>query len=413
MKPHTLPYTIVLTAALVGCGSNTTTVTAKSVPDPTTISAAVATTTRASTANRPTTAPAATTAPAVTTAPAATTAATVPEKGGKYGSPGGGTGSVSYAAMRGDVLEAWGNGGKVLEAVVCDTGFCNVQDVTATRADIYVAVSTTRPDGTSADSEVWRYPLAGGRAESIYRAANMTLTNVASTANGDIYVLESTLKWPEMAVRRIRNGVAADVISGDIQNLSASRSGTTVGYTVLNATDPSKYSSNLWILDAATDQRRQVSVDDSMSPNISVSADGTAVLHYNAKSSPVGEMSLRNLIDDSVITQAGSTGCLAAENRLVTWEYSETGITVVRGTATQKLQAFSSGETACRPDGALVGLVAPKTAPTAAVAVASEGDNGSIDHVCGVGGANGDLAVVRADGTTTRLGHDYHRIFQL
>jgi hypothetical protein len=412
MKPNTLLCTIVLTAALVGCGSSTA-VTAKSAPDATatTASAAAPTTT-----NPPQAASAATTAapaaPAPTTTPA-TTAATVPDKGGKYGSPGGGTGSVSYAAMRGDVLEAWGNGGKVLEAVVCDTGFCNVQDVTATRTDIYVAVSTTRPDGTSADSEIWRYPLTGGRAESIYRAANLTLINVASTANGDIYVLQSTLKWPEMAVRRIRNGVAADVISGDIQNLSASRNGTTVGYTVLDATNPSTYASRLWILDAATDQRRKVSADGSMSPNISVSADGNAVLHYSAKSSPVGEMSLRNLADDSVITQAGSTGCLAGDNQLVTWEYSETGITVVRGTATQRLQAFSSGETACRPDGALVGLVAAKTAPTAAVAVASEGDNGSIDHVCGVGGANGDLAVVRADGTTTRLGHDYHRVFQL
>jgi hypothetical protein len=336
------------------------------------------------------------------------------EKGGKYGSPGGGTGSVSYAAMRGDVLEAWGNGGKVLEAVVCDAAFCNVQGVTATKTDMYVAVSTTRPDGSSSDSEVWRYPLSGGRAESIYRAADTRLGNVAATANGDIYLLQTVWNGGTSTIRRLRNGSATDVVSGSVGSLSAARNGKAVAYTRLNSSDPNKFISELWVLDSATGETRLVAADGSVSPNISLSADGSFAHHYNMNSNPVGQTTLRNLVDGTVTTtQVGSTGCLDGNNKLITWEYTAAGVTVTRSSSTQTLPPFSSSETACRPDGALVGLLEPKVAPAAAVNVASEGDNGSMEHVCGVGVSSGDLAVIRADGTTTRLGHDYHRIFQL
>jgi hypothetical protein len=315
--------------------------------------------------------------------------------------------------MRGDVLEAWGNGGKVLEAVVCDANFCSVQGVTATKTDMYVAVSTTRPDGSSSDSEVWRFPFSGGRAESIYRATDVWLGNVAVTANGDIYLLQAAVNGGTSTIRRLRNGSATDVVGGSIGGLSAARNGTTVGYTRLDSSNPNKFITELWVLDSTTDKSRLVASDASVSATVSVSADGRFVHHYNMSSNPVGQMTSRNLVDGAVTTQAGSTGCFDGDNQLISWEYTATGVTVVRRSSTQTLPLFSSSETACRPDGALVALLESKVAPASAVALASEGDNGSMEHVCGVGLSSGDLAVIRADGTTTRLGHDYHRVFQL
>jgi hypothetical protein len=414
MKPTKFLIVIAVATVLASCG-NSSQVTAKAPAEPTTTlspgstsTTSVPATTTAVTSSSP-----ATTSPTATAAPATTVPANEP--GGKYGTPGGGKGSISFAAMRGDVLEAWGNGGKVLEAVACDTRSCNVQAVTATKTDIFVAISTMHADGASMDSEIWRYPVSGGRAESIYRAKNATLSYASATTNGDLYVQQSTTDGSRQMIRRIRNGEATDAVAGNIQSLSASRDGTTVAYTVLDESDPTKYVNALWVLNSTTGKTRLVTADGSVAANVAVSADGTMLQYYNMNSLPTGQMSLRNLADDAVTYQAGSAGCLPAGGTPITWEYSETGMTVIRGSGTQTLPASFSSPGACRPDGALIGLLEPQagTAAATATAVAAEGDNGSMEHVCGIGVSSGDLAVVRADGTTTRLGHDYHRVFQL
>jgi hypothetical protein len=239
------------------------------------------------------------------------------------------------------------------------------------------------------------------------------LSAAAATANGDIYVTQTAVDGARRSIRRIRNGEASDVIIGNVEGLSASSKGQTVAYTVLDTSNPNKYINELWVLNSETGATRLISNDGSVSTNVDVSADGTAIQYYNMNSSPTGRMSLRNIADDTVTDQAGSTGCLPADGKPITWEFSESGVTVFRGSGTQMLPALFGSATACRPDGALVGLLEPKAGPAPAVGLASEGDNGSMEHVCGVGVTSGDLAVVRADGTTTRLGHDYHRVFQL
>jgi hypothetical protein len=314
--------------------------------------------------------------------------------------------------MRGDVLEAWGNGGKVLEAVVCDTPMCNVQGVTATVTDLYVVVSTARNDTGSTDSEIWRYPIDGGPATSSYRRDGLYINSISATSNGDLYFVESPVGDRVQTIRRLRAGTATDMASGQINYLSAARSGATVAYSVMNFSAPNVFANEVWTLDATTAEKRQLATDDTIGSAVVVSADGRALLYHDDVSTPNGKMAVRTLANDTVTHEPGWTGCLTADGTAITWLYESSGTVVYRGAKSRSI-AMLPGDAACRPDGALVGLAEPKASAASTAGVAAEGDNGSMEHVCGVGSASGDLAVFRADGTMTRLGHDYHRIFQL
>lgn len=343
-----------------------------------------------------------------TTTPASTS--TTEPASGPSGIASGAKGVVSYAAMRGDVLEAWGNGGKVLEAAVCDTPRCSIHAVDATLTDLYVALGTVNEAGTEMTSEIRRYPLVGGRAETTYTANVMNVFSMRVAADGTVLVTESTEQPDRVRLLRLQGGAVDTLAEGNIQGLDMTFDGKSAFYTTTEYPDPSQVDVTLWKLDA---EGQTTAVATQLAyPGVTVANDGRSVLY--PKRNPTGATRLieQSLASGESATMSGEWGCFTS-GETITWGWGAESMTAHRGEAQQIMPRVTSGDIACRPDGALVVIGEPKATAAANDGIADDGGDGSYEHVCSVGNPEGDLTVVRADGTTTRLGVGYHRVFQL
>ena len=303
--------------------------------------------------------------------------------------------------MRGETLEVWGADGKVLDVAVCTDGACFVQSVAASATDVYVFTYAAPPTTVEQQIKVRRWPLSGAPESTLYSATGVQGGNLSVAGNGDLVWLEfPSTGFGTGVVRRLSPGGVATEIVDDVSSFAAARRATTLA-VLKRGGDVVTPAPSLWTFDLATGVETRVTQDRNYADGLQVANDGSAVMYRDGLT---GAIIVHPTTGAKETRLPGYVGCFAGNTPITSERIGENETAIYRGAGRQVVTSIGVGPV-CRADGAIALLAPARTS----VPVTSDPNV----MFCSVGEPEGDLTVVRADGTTTRLGAGYHRLFQL